>query len=140
MTERGKNKMKDRQIRNKAKGRLNRERVMEAYMRLLFERKKRPTHQQLAEDTGLSERTISRHLQKLRFEKNLQEVYKQKTDEVIQALLESAKKGKAAEVKLWLQFIEQWSESTNINHSGEVQVSKINFIEAKPKKGDDEDR
>lgn len=132
--------MKDRQIRNKAKGRLNRERVMEAYMRLLFERKKRPTHQQLAEDTGLSERTISRHLQKLRFEKNLQEVYKQKTDEVIQALLESAKKGKAAEVKLWLQFIEQWSESTNINHSGEVQVSKINFIEAKPKKGDDEDR
>lgn len=111
---------------------INCERVAEAYVRLLFQNKKRPTHRMIADETGLGMRTVFRHLKKLNLVSDIKQAYKLKTDEIIQALFESAKNGKAPEVKLWLQFIEEWSEKSNVHHTGELEVRNINFIEAQP--------
>ena len=107
----------------------NQAKIQEAFIKFFSKKKRRPTISELAEYSGLSEKTIFRHLKKLGIQEFL-DTYKVLTDNVIMSLYNSTKDGKAAEVKLWMQIVEGWKETTGVKHSGEIKVEKINFIRA----------
>lgn len=105
----------------------NQAKIQEAFVKFFSKKKRRPTICELAEYSGLSEKTVFRHLKKLGLPKFV-ETYKILTDNVLMALYSSAKAGKAPEVKLWMQLIEGWNETTGVKHSGEIKIDKIKFV------------
>jgi len=106
----------------------NRLLIQEAYTKLFFQFKRKPSNREIADITGLHIKTVGRHLRYGGFNE-FKKMYKPLTHSVVQALYNACMNGKAAEVKLWLQFIEDWSESSNLKHSGELKFERINFIE-----------
>jgi DNA-binding transcriptional regulator YhcF (GntR family) len=88
---------------------------------------RKPSYRELAKLTKLSLKTISRHIQDLNFNDYVSDL-RVLTPNVLMALYKRAKDGKAAEVKLWMEIVENWKELTNVNHEGRIQIEKINFV------------
>lgn len=101
--------------------------ILEAFKKLLYKNGRKPTPTEISEESGVSLRTVKRHIKGFRSELYMNE-FRILTTEIVIALYEKAKEGRAAEVKLWMQLIENWKEMQGIAHSGEIKFEKINFV------------
>lgn len=105
----------------------NQTKILATFKKLMTKNGKKPTPTEISDESGISLRTVKRHLRKLRCELYLSD-FRILTDEIVVALYEKAKEGRAPEVKLWMQLIENWRETQGITHSGEIKFEKINFV------------
>lgn len=107
---------------------LNKTKIMSALKELMLRTGRKPTMDEIAMESGVNKRTVKRHMQNYRDE-NYMKDFQVLTDEIIIALYQKAKEGRAAEVKLWLQLVEKWKETQGIEHSGNVEFDeKIQFV------------
>jgi predicted transcriptional regulator len=106
---------------------LNQVMILEAFLKLLNDKSRKPTLEEISNETGLSMKTIDRHMKELSYDKYICDL-KALTVNVMMGFYNKAKEGKAPEVKLWMQIVENWKETTGINHSGEIKFEKINFV------------
>ena len=105
---------------------LNQAKIREAFIEILKEKKgRRPTRAELAERTGIHYNTIQKHLSGVDFSDLLadsQRIFKVLNDDVVLSIYRSALKGNPAAQKLWLQYVNGWSEKTETKLSGKVEV------------------
>lgn len=106
---------------------LNQARILESLRELIERTGRKPTMNEIARKSGVCVRTVKRHMHNYRNENYMKEL-RILTDDVMIALYQKAKEGRAPEVKLWMQLVENWKETQGINHSGKIKFEKINFV------------
>lgn len=86
------------------------------WMALPVKEREPKTQKELAVQFGLSEWTLSQWKLRNGFWPEVEKIRrswaKGKTSEILEGLYKKAKEGHAAEVKLWLQYVEDYSEKT----------------------------
>ena len=91
--------------------------IRDAFLRLLEKRKgRKPTFAEIAEETGLGERTIYRHVEALEFKPQITS-WRVMTGDVIAALWRKCMKGDSNAIKLWLQVVEGVSERSPVSEN-----------------------
>jgi len=106
---------------------INQVKILEAFLRVFNDKARKPTLVELVNETGLSMKTVDRHLNDLKYDVYVKDL-RTLTCNVMMALYNKAKDGRAPEVKLWMQLVENWKETQGIDHSGEIKFDKINFV------------
>ena len=109
---------------------LNEIQIMEALSKILKEKGRKPSTAEIAKESGLGRRTIIRHLRNYNGGKCLND-FRILTSKVIISLFEKAKEGRAPEVKLWMELVENIKELEKKEQSAK-KIPKINFILTKP--------
>lgn len=99
--------------------------ITEAFKTILLRKKRKPTLRELAEETGFNVSTIDDHLKNLKFDPA---EFKALTGSIVSALSFQALKGDPRSVKLYLQFVEGFRESQQLEHSGSL-IERITFVE-----------
>jgi len=94
--------------------------IQSAYVNLIIKLKRCPTVLEISEEVNLSITTINAHIAKMKFEP-LQSPMRSLTPDVIASIYTAARKGQSASQKLWMQLMEGWSESTNMNITGSIE-------------------
>lgn len=87
--------------------------IAEEFVKFLRDNNRRPTYKELAKITKLSEKTIQRHVQTLRFEPN-ESLMKVLTDDVILSIYKSALMGSPSSQKLWLQIFAGFKDRISV--------------------------
>lgn len=105
----------------------NHTKILEAYKKLINTKGRKPTATEISQISGVNLRTVKRHIQTVKSELYMSD-FRILSDEIVIALYEKAKEGRAPEVKLWMQLIENWRETQGITHSGAIKFEKINFV------------
>lgn len=95
------------------------------YINNLENKGKAPTLIQLAEITGLSMKTIERHIKLIEF-KPQEHVSKVLLDDVIAKLAERAMSGSYKHMDLYLKIIGGWTEKTEIKQTTEMEIDFTN--------------
>lgn len=117
--------VKNREVGDRTDYEFNHTLITDAFAKILLRTKRKPMLRELAEETGLHINTIDYHLKNLKFEPAN---FKAVTDKVVSALSFQAMKGEPRSVKLYLQFVEGFRESQQLEHSGSL-IEKITFVE-----------
>ena len=117
--------VKNREVGDRADYEFNHVLITDAFAKILLRTKRKPTLRELAEETGLHINTIDYHLKNLKFDPAN---FKAVTDKVVSALSFQAMKGEPRSVKLYLQFVEGFRESQQLEHSGSL-IERITFVE-----------
>jgi DNA-binding phage protein len=91
--------------------------ITEAYITLVQELKRPPTQTQIAERCQLSRESINKHLKELKLDDVTPDI-KLHTQRVLLGLTKKAETGDAPAVKLWMQLVHGWVETTK--HSGVI--------------------
>lgn len=104
----------------------NQAKIREAFIELLKEKKgRRPTRVELSERTGIHFNTIQKHLRGIDFSGLLaddQKIFRVLTDDIILAIYRAGMKGNPSAQKLWMQYVEGWTEKQETKHSGAITV------------------
>ena len=105
----------------------NKATITQAISYYLKKYKEVPTITYLHEATGISRKTISKHFQELSLPNYLQR-YRTMTDDVMQALTNTAKAGNVHAIKLWFQLAWDWKEPSIKNSKpDEERYTQINI-------------
>jgi hypothetical protein len=96
--------------RRKVDAEINEVLIVEAILKIVKEKKRAPTVEEIANEVNLSARAITEHYKNLSFEPS-SSYLRALTPEVILSIAQSARKGSSASQKLWLQFMEGWGET-----------------------------
>jgi len=93
---------------------VNQKLCQETYVELIQKLRRCPTTKEVSEHVRLSIKAIDTHISELSFEpqKNLLRVL---TQDVLVSIYNSSRKGSPASQKLWLQVMEGWKESSEID-------------------------
>ena len=84
--------------------------IRDAFLRLLERNKgRKPTLKELANETGLSSKTIDRHIHELNLVEQTS-TWRVMTGDVIAALFRKCLKGDTNAIKYWLQVVEGYTE------------------------------
>ena len=102
--------------------------INEAYIKLASELKRCPTISEIGDEVDLSALTIEKHVKELKFNP-MESPLRYLTNDVLLSIYNSARKGRSASQKLWLQVMEGWAEKSEINLGGDVE---INIMPLKP--------
>ena len=120
-----KNKLQD--VTNEKVYEANHIAIREAFLNLYQEKKHSPTQAEIAKRCNLSRKCVNEHLRELKIE-DVTPAMKAKTLEVLDGLFKKAKKGNASEVKLWMQLVHGWKESTtNMTFEGKIDYSSCSL-------------
>jgi hypothetical protein len=101
--------------------------IQQSYVDLIKELKRCPTSKEVSESTGLSICTIKNHVKELKFQP-LENPLRVLTDDVIVAIYSSTRMGNSGSQKLWMQIMEGWKESSNVNLGGGVTIIHDDII------------
>ena len=117
---------------NKGRGKEKEYRAFVEWVALPRELRQPPNQKLLSKHLNVPERTLSVWKSQSRFKKDVKEaIYKwtrDKTPDVLNSLYKTAvRHGNAKEVKLWLEFVENWAESQR------VEVDKPILIKSEKK-------
>lgn len=101
--------------------------LKDAFYKYIVDNKKSPSIQKLAEITNLNYNTVTKHLAELDFNIDIKPKFKLLTDKVIMRLgMEAIKTGRAPEVKLFNQLIEDWKEKSEVTgKDGESLITDV---------------
>jgi len=97
------------------------ERIKEAYKAIIKAEKRIPSRLEVAKRSGISERTVSRHLEQISLTKLVQP-YKVLGNEVLSGLFKEAVGGNVSAMKLYFMLIFEWAEKQEIEHKGEIKT------------------
>lgn len=103
--------------------------IRDAYVRLIADLKRRPTIDEVCQMLGegsLNSETVRKHINALKFEP-IAHPLRILSDDVLLAVIESAKGGNAASQKLWFQVMEGWRESNIVEAQVDHTVSDTKF-------------
>jgi hypothetical protein len=95
--------------------------IFDAYIQAFNSKERPPTQTEIAKLTGLNRRTVADHLKQSSLSEMVP-MLRPQTLLVLQGLANKAREGHAAEVKLWMQIVENWKEITGIEHSGGIEI------------------
>ena len=98
--------------------------IMDSYLKLIKKLGRKPTYEEVVQDTGISRATLQKHIAELKFEPQKHPL-RILTDEVILSIYKSAQKGSSASQKLWFMLMEGWNEHQVIEHTGSVNLEQI---------------
>ncbi len=101
---------------------LNHSIIRDSYVNLIKKLKRKPTYPEVAEDSKLSETTIKKHIDTLKFEPQKHPL-RILSDDVLISIANSARGGSAASQKLWMQICEGWTEKQIMEHTGEMNIN-----------------
>lgn len=102
--------------------------IRNAFLTWIEKYKKSPTLRELAKETKLNYNTVIKHLKDMSFETDVKPKFKALTDQVLLGLSVAAiKKGKAPEVKLWMQIVEGmvFKEGREIEDKGLMSIAAL---------------
>ena len=100
---------------------LNHAIIRDSYVKLIKKLKRKPTYPEVAEDSKLSETTIKKHIDTLKFEPHKHPL-RVLTEDVLLNIANCSRKN-AASQKLWMQLFEGFSERQIMEHTGEISVN-----------------
>jgi len=103
---------------------LNHTIIRDSYVKLIRTTKRKPTFAEVSKDCKLSIPTIQKHLHTLVFELRKHPL-RILTDDVLLAIVNSARKGSTGSQKLWMQLTEGWSEKTITEYEGLEKIGEI---------------
>lgn len=89
------------------------ETITEIILNHVKETKKIPGYKIIKEESGLSEKTIHKHIKQINLQ-NISPKFKMYIEPILQGLTEAAMEGKSREVKLWMQLVENYKENNVI--------------------------
>jgi len=95
--------------------------IQETYVNLIQQLKRCPTVLEVSKKTDLSISAIRNHVKEMKFEPQ-QSPLRSLTPDVIASIYNSCRKGSAQSQKLWMQIMEGWKESSNVNLGGGVTI------------------
>ena len=98
--------------------------ISDSYLKLIKKLGRKPTYEEVVQDTGISRATLQKHIAELKFEPQ-EHPLRILTDEVILSIYKSAIKGSSASQKLWFMLMEGWNEHQVIEHTGNVNVEQV---------------
>lgn len=98
--------------------------IRNTYVDLIKEFKRKPTYKEISEKCNLSINTIKKHIDTLRFNP-LKHPLRIFSDDVLMAIIYSAKNGSTSSQKLYMQLCEGWSEKQIIEHEGELNLTDV---------------
>jgi len=93
--------------------RANHKKIRDAYLKLIEKNKRCPTVAQIMSETKLSDTAIETHIKEMEFEPQ-NDLMRSLTPDVLLSIYESAKAGKSASQKLWLQVMEGFREGVDV--------------------------
>lgn len=97
-------------------------RITSYILEYLAKHKAAPSDYSIAHELSLNRKTVAAHRKYLRFDLQLPEL-KELTPIILRGFaLRTAVSGKAADVKFWMQLVEGWAETVQVNHGGEIVV------------------
>lgn len=102
--------------------------IRTAFLKIVNDKGRKPTFEELAAATGLHKATVSRHVQRLKFVPE-SSVYRVLSDDVILAIYQGAVKGSSRDKKLWLQLFEGFAEKTEIDPAALFNLGESRRIE-----------
>ena len=89
--------------------------VHDTYLSLMQIQKSAPTLTKVAEECGLSRQTVTAHIDRSTLQEKIERTgLKILTEDVLLGIANAAKKGSAANAKLWLQVVEGWEEGKKL--------------------------
>ena len=101
------------------------EEIRAAFLSLIEKGKgKKPTLDQIAEETGRSAKTVSEHMQTLRYTATTPK-YRILTENVLFSIYQTSITGNTAAAKLWMQIVEGWTEKLDLHSTGDGKKKKI---------------
>jgi len=100
--------------------------IKNAYLDLVKENKKAPTIREVAAKSGLSNLTIQRHINELKFEPSMM-VERVLTKEVVLSLFQATQKKSVRAIEAWFRVIEGHSDKIEVKH----QVITVSVQEPK---------
>ncbi len=110
---------------------LNKIKIMDALNRILKTKGRKPTTKEIANECGLGIRTVIRHLSEYDKAGGLSN-FKILTNKVIISLYEKAQEGRAQEVKLWMELVENKNGGQETGANADEQDEKILFVLEEP--------
>lgn len=101
--------------------------IKEAFAKYIEENTRSPTIRELANICKLNYNTVVKHLKVMSFESDIKPKHRFLTDQVILGLGKQAMKGKAAEVKLWMQIVEGmvFKEGREVEDKGLMSIAEL---------------
>ena len=102
--------------------------IYDAYVKAFNDRGRPPIQSEIAEVTGLHRDTVAAHLKSSSLSKLIPSLRPQ-TLLILQGLAKRAYKGYAAEVKLWLQVVESWKETTVLDVEKESRSAIVEMLQ-----------
>ena len=105
----------------------NHKQIVDAYVEL-FETTGAVTINDVAQATNISRQTVSRHLKDLQLQE-ITDTFKKDMVPVVNALLNKAKKGDVAAIKLCMQTIFGWKEGTVVESNINKKVIQVTFTD-----------
>lgn len=97
---------------------LNHARIRDAFVTILKREERMPSLSEIADHLNLDYTTVQRHYKEMKFDVDTSAA-KVLTDDIVMSIAKSAKKGNVQAQKLWLQFIENWSEKIKQDHTSD---------------------
>ena len=98
--------------------------ISESFHKLLVANKRVPTLKAIAKDSGLHLNTVHTHLKQLSFEE-VKPKFKLMTERILTTLgVNAMNKGKAPEVKLFMQLVEGFMDKTESNHTIDLEEAR----------------
>ncbi|MBN1633194.1 MAG: hypothetical protein JW917_03400 [Ignavibacteria bacterium] len=111
---------------------LNEIKIMDALSKILKEKGRKPSTSEISKESGVGKRTVIRHLRNYSSIKALDD-FRILTSKVIMSLFQKAEEGRAPEVKLWMELVENMKELEKKQKTKKGNTSKINFVVVKSK-------
>lgn len=98
--------------------------VLDTFLRLMKTYKRKPTLDELANQTGLSVQAVSRHLKTDEFT-DTKEDLRILTSNVLLSIYSAAMQGKTQSQRLWLEVVEGWKPTTGIDLNLNVKTEAV---------------
>lgn len=96
--------------------------IRDSYVNLIKSLKRKPTYPEVSEDTKLSENTVKKHIDKLKFDLQKHPL-RILSDDVLIAIAKAAIDGNTQSQKLWMQLCEGWSEKQIREYQGDININ-----------------
>ena len=126
------NKKLGKTCRNKT-WQINQALIQNAYISLTKKFNRCPTLREISEEVSLSINTLEKHIQNMDFD-YIKSNFRALTPDVIMAIVNSARRGNAANAKLFMQIIENWREGIDVTTGGEKLLEwKIEIVKNESK-------
>ena len=111
---------------------LNAKKIKHEYLRVLKAEGRLPSQQEVAANIGLTQVTISKHLNCINIDELLQ-TYKIFTQDVLQGLTDKAISGDVSAVKFFLFLVHDVTEQINVKEEKTVKIEKEITVKIDPR-------
>lgn len=109
----------------------NAKKIKHEYLRILNAEGRLPSQQEVAANIGLTQVTISKHMNSINIDELLQ-TYKLFTPDVLQGLTDKAISGDVSAVKFFLFLVHDVTEQINIKEEKNVKITKEITVKVDP--------